>query len=38
MLRVTAVFVTAVPDPGQDWTAFKHRLSKRSRIEVALPR
>jgi hypothetical protein len=38
MLRVTAVFVTAVPNTRKNWIAFEHRLSKCRGIEVALPR
>jgi hypothetical protein len=38
MLRVTAVGVTAVAYPRENWATFEHRLSESSRIEVALPR
>ena len=38
MLRITAVGMTAVPNPGKNWLPFEYWLGERFRIEVALPR
>ena len=38
MLRITAVGMTAIPNPGKNWLPFEYWLGKRFRVEVALPR
>lgn len=38
MLRITAVGMTAVPNPGKNWLPFEYWLGESFRVEVALPR
>jgi hypothetical protein len=38
MLRITAVGMTAVPNPGKNWVPLEHWLCKSFGVEVALPR
>lgn len=38
MLRITAVGMTAVPNPGKNWLPFEYWLGECFRVEVTLPR
>jgi hypothetical protein len=38
MLRITAVGMTAVANPGKNWLPFEHWLGKSFWVKVPLPR